>query len=141
MELLLETHKPFSLLLSIIKTQCIAQLKVKLYKNTKPLNVQSQKQDSSLTNLHPSDIPNNNSSQNIESDAEPQVVPASADCRIEGSESIVAMCSSCCNPYVLSGWCRLVSNLLQAFPELVGAYVHNYCVVASLTRFVHLSII
>ena len=58
----------------------------------------------------------------------------SPDEQLEDLSVLTTACVRCCNPYVVSGWCQLVTNLLQAFPDLLSSYVHNYCVVASLTR-------
>ena len=110
LELLLETHKLFSLLLSVIKTQQLAQLKLKLCNPDSP-------------NSKTPGTPTSADNQDVTVSPQPGQ-------QLEGSEVFTVTCV----PYVVSGWCRLVNNLLQAFPDLLVSYVHNYCVVSSLTR-------
>lgn len=130
LELLLETHKLFSFLLSDVKTRCLIQLKLKLSSaNSNSTAVKCAEQKSSSVNY--TQLDNDKDTQNLDGNG---IVPTPSNRLLESVEDIVAAFVYCCNPYVVSGWCRLVNNLLQAFPELVGAYLQKYCVVASLTR-------
>ena len=133
LELLLETHKPFSLLLSIIKTQCLAQLKTKLC-NSQSAITKSSSQDSSPNSHSQSENVLEVHTQLKESDTQPLILISPSDHHVEGIESVTTTCIHCCDPYVVSGWCQLINNLFQAFPELIGSYIHNYCIVTSLTR-------
>ena len=149
LELLLESQKLFSLLLSVIKTQHLAKLKMKLYNaesaRSKRLDtptsvgaidqctsdsIQPQGGTTSQplggTNPHPL---GGTASQPLGG-----TTCTSPDEQLEDLSVLTTACVRCCNPYVVSGWCQLVTNLLQAFPDLLSSYVHNYCVVASLTR-------
>lgn len=129
LELLLERHKLFSLLLSTIKIQGLAQLKTKL--QSAELAVTASNYDDPLpTDPNHSSV-NSGNGQHREDNSPPQL-HTTHDRR--GSEGVIAVYIDCCDPYVISGWCRLVNNLLQTFPDLIGAYVHNYCIVATLTR-------
>ena len=135
LEFLLETHKLFSHLLTIVNTQYLALLKIRLYEIAKSPTTKSQKQARSPPEPPQSDkVKDGDTGGDSERGTELTSMPVPSDHQIEGVECVVAVCCRCCNPYVVSGWCKLVNNLLQAFPELVGSYVHNYCVVASLTR-------
>ena len=40
-----------------------------------------------------------------------------------------------CNPQLMSGACRLLSNLLLAFPVVVGAQLHNHGFIKGLIRY------
>ena len=128
LELLLEKHKLFSLLLSTIKIQGLAQLKMKLQTAESAITASSG-DDLLLTKSSE----NNGDSQLREDNSLPQLHVYTTH-QHEAMEGITAAWIDCCNPYAISGWCRLVSNLLQTFPDLIGAYLHNYCIVATLTR-------
>lgn len=130
LEILLEKHKLFSLLLSNIKLQGLAQLKTKL-QSAEPATTASKRDDPLPTeSRHSSSAVNNSDSHLREDNSTPQLQLHTT----YQHEGVTAACIECCNPYVISGWCLLVNNLLQTFPDLIGAYVHNYCIVASLTR-------
>ena len=123
LELLLEKHKLFSLLLSNIKIQRLAQLKTKL-QSAESAVAACNGDDPLPTELNcSSDTVNNGDSQ-----------PRNFLPQLQAMDGITAACLDCCKPYVISGWCLLVNNLLQTFPDLIGAYMHNYCIVATLTR-------
>lgn len=122
LELLLEKYKLFSLLLSNIKLQGLAQLKTKL-----------QTAESAITASNSDDpLPTESSGDN--QPREDNQLQVDATCQCKAVEGITAACIEYCNPYVISGWCLLVNNLLQTFPDLISGYVHNYCIVASLSR-------
>lgn len=131
LELLLEKYKLFSLLLSNIKLQGLAQLKTKLQTAESAITA-SNGNDPLPTESRHSSV-NSGDSQPREDNSTPQL-QADATCQCKAVEGIIAACIECCNPYVISGWCLLVNNLLQTFPDLIGGYVHNYCIVASLSR-------
>ena len=43
----------------------------------------------------------------------------------------------CCEPHFISGACRLLYNLLLAFPEVVGAQLYNHGFIKGLIGYVH----
>ena len=134
LELLLERYKLFSLLLSNIKLQGLAQLKTKLQTSESAISA-SNGDDPLPTELRhsSSDTVHSGDSQPREENSTPQL-QEDASCQHKAVEGVTAACIECCSPYVISGWCLLVNNLLQTFPDLIGGYVHNYCIVASLSR-------
>lgn len=129
LELLLERHNLFSLLLSTIKLQGSAQLKTKLQSAESAVAV-SYGDDPLPTdsNHSPLNKVDNGGGQHSEDNSLPQSYTT------HDRRDVIAAYIDYCDPYVISGWCRLVNNLLQTFPDLIGAYVHNYCIVATLTR-------
>ena len=136
LELLLEKHKLFSLLLSNINLQGLAQLKTQLQSAESAVTAANcdDPLPTESNSLSP-DTVNNGDSQSREDSSPPQLcVCTTHQHEAICMEGVTAACIDCCNPYVISGWCLLVNNLLQTFPDLIGAYVHNYCIVATLTR-------
>ena len=126
LELLLETHKLFSLLLSVIKTQNLAKLKLKLLSAE---SGGSAEQDHTL-----GEHPQLKDTQDRKRNTDASVANTQSNNCLEGMKCVADACVCFCNQYVVSGWCQLVNNLLQAFPDLIGSYLHNYCVITSLTR-------
>ena len=132
LELLLETHKLFSLLLSTIKMQGLAQLKMKLYSAESAVAASNGNNHLPMECTHPqSNSVDDSNTPHKENYLQPQLCPTDQH---RGTGGVTTTCIDCCDPYVVSGWCRLVNNLLQTFPDLIGSYVHNYCVVSSLIR-------
>ena len=133
LEVLLERHQFFSLLLSAIKIQGLAQLKTKLCDMNSESVVREPSVDDPLPDGSRSCRMNSYDGDHRE-DGSQCLYGVYTGHQHKGTKSITAACVDFCDPYVISGWCKLVNTLMQTFPNLIATYVHNYCIVASLTR-------